>query len=80
MEAKKEIESHLSRLQKDIQTQSDYLSKLLNEIKGMKQAIKSTEKNIFTLDGAIQAYRESARLLEDGNLIKQALEGEVIAN
>ncbi len=61
----KQIESKVEELKKSIEEKQAYVNKLVLARKNMLIDIKRTENFICQEDGAIQAYHQSLKLLEE---------------
>jgi|GEM_PF-5587492 hypothetical protein len=64
-EAVNKIEDHLTRLKEELQKGVTYLNELDNAIKKLRNDRIISQKNIDTINGAIQAYAESVRLINE---------------
>jgi len=61
-----QIEEKSKQLQEEMQRQSSFLNELNNAIKKLRNDRKVTIANLSKIDGAIQAYSESVRLIKEG--------------
>lgn len=59
------IEENLTRLREELQKNANRLNEVENLLKQLKNERLIAQKNIDTLSGAIQAYSESVRLLNE---------------
>lgn len=60
------IEDKLKQLQTEMNSQSSYLSNINDAIKKLRLDRKTTQANLHIINGAIQAYNETAKLLSEG--------------
>jgi hypothetical protein len=61
-----DFETKAKQLNEEMQKQSAYLGEINSTIKKLRNDRKVIQGNLSTMNGAIQAYSESARLVKEG--------------